>query len=134
MNAFLMLVVACFVARAEVFLMVFPRRGLARMRIEVEMMAPMRFIGLSWVSGVFNIMVARSIQYVNHVNVQKKGTYQICLQSRSMFSIVVMGFVVVWGRALSFRFRMGFLARLTTLITNFQRIYFRGIILKRFMN
>ena len=60
------------------------------------MAAPMQSVRLSWISGVFRIMVARSIQYVNHVSVQKKGTYQICLQSRSMFLIVYMGFMVVW--------------------------------------
>ena len=125
MNASLMLVVACFVARAEVFLMVFPRWGIASMRIEVEMMAPVRSIGLSWVSGVFNIMVARSIQYVNHVSVQKKGTYQICLQSRSIFLAVLRGFVVVWGRVRGFRFRIGFSARLTTLLTTFECVYLK---------
>jgi len=94
---FLMLIAACFAVRKKFLLMVVPRRGVARMRIRVEMAAPVVSMGLSWVSGVFRRIVARSIQYVNHVSVQKKGTYQICLQSRSMLLMVLMGFVMVYG-------------------------------------
>jgi hypothetical protein len=95
MNAILMLFAAFFAVRTEFFLIVVPRRGMARMKIVAEIAAPVRSRGFCWISGVFRIMVARSIQYVNHVSVQKKGTYQICLQSRSMFLIVYMGFMVV---------------------------------------